>query len=237
MVGILPLQPDFHVLDVAAGTGHLGRAIAPRVRQVVAFDMTPKMLEEGRKETARVGLENISFEEGDAAVLPYNDNSFDMVVSRLAIHHFVEPEAQIKEMVRVCKPGHVVGIIDLLSPSDEELCGPYNLLERLRDPSHTRALTGEQLAKVMGKAGLVVNQADSRDIKVDFVRWVETTGTNQQTRAMIRSELEREIVGNGKTGMRAFIEDGQLKFIQVWSVIIGTKPSNKADQATTNSRA
>jgi SAM-dependent methyltransferase len=226
MVRNLPLQRDFRVLDVAAGTGHLSRAIAPYVQQVVALDMTPEMLEEGRKEAARGELANISFEQGDAAALPYGDDSFDMVVSRLAIHHFREPDIQIKEMVRVCKAGHVVGIIDLLSPSDGDLLEPYNRLERLRDPSHTVALTREQLAKAMEGAGLSISHADARDITVDFVRWVETTGTDQETRSAIRRELGREIAGNGRTGMRPFTEDDRLRFMQVWSVFISTKPPN-----------
>lgn len=225
VVGVLPLRRNFSVLDVAAGTAHLGRAIAPHVQQVVAFDMTPEMLAEGRQEAARSGLANISFEQGDAAFLPYGDDTFDMVVSRLALHHFKEPEIQVREMARVCKVGHVVGVIDLLSPSDESLVAPYNRLERLRDPSHTVALTGEQLVKTLERSGLHVSSADTRDIEVDFVRWVEMTGVDQQTQLAIRGELEREIAGDEKTGMRPFMTGKQLKIMQVWSVVICIKSS------------
>ena len=227
MVSILPLQTAFRVLDVAAGTAHLSRAIAPHVREVVAIDMTPEMLEEARKEIAKSGLHNVWLEEGDAQNLPYQDNSFDMVVSRLALHHFEEPEVQLGEMVRVCKPDHMVGIIDLVSPDDEALIECYNHLERLRDPSHTTALTRAQLINIMEGAGLSINQIDMRDITVDFQRWVEMTGTDKQTDATIRRELEQEIEGGKKTGMRPYREDGLLKFLQVWSVIIGMKSSNK----------
>ena len=82
----LPLQRDFRVLDVAAGTGHLSRAVAPHVREVVAIDITPEMLEIARKEIALSNLDNITIEEGNAAELPFEDNSFDMIVSRLALH-------------------------------------------------------------------------------------------------------------------------------------------------------
>ncbi len=226
MVDTLPLRAHFRVLDVATGTGHLSRAIAPHVRQVVAMDLTPEMLDEGRQEAARAGLDNILFEEGDAATLPYNDSFFNMVVSRLAIHHFQEPELQIREMVRVCKPDHTVGVIDLLSPSDEALIGPYNRLERLRDPSHTVALTKEQLTKRMEMSGLLVSGIDTRDISVGFERWVGMTGVDQPTIDVIKRELETDIAGGHTTGMRPYMKDGKLNFLQMWSVTVATKPPN-----------
>jgi ubiquinone/menaquinone biosynthesis C-methylase UbiE len=227
MVDILPLQPDYRVLDVAAGTGHLSRAIAPHVRQVVAIDMTAKMLEKAKEEAVKAGLVNILFEEGDAAALPYQDDSFDMVVSRLAMHHFEKPQLQLREMVRVCKPDHAVGIIDLLSPSDQSLIKSYNRLERMRDASHTLALTKEQLVNAMEASGLSILRFDSRDIDVDFGLWVEMTGTDPQTRNTISSELDKELKGGEKTGMRPFMQDGKLKFRHTWCVAIGIRLANK----------
>jgi len=225
MVSILPLQPKFRVLDVAAGTAHLSRAIAPHVREVVALDMTPEMLEEARRAIAQSGLHNIRLEEGDARRLPYPDGSFDMVVSRLALHHFEEPAIQLGEMVRVCKPEHAVGIIDLLSPEDDALVAGYNHLERLRDPSHTIALTYVQLIRMMEDTGLSITRTDRRDITVDFQRWVGMTRTDTQTIATMRKRLEQEVEGGPPTGMRPYREDGGLKFLQVWSVVVGVKCS------------
>lgn len=227
MVEILPLRSDFHVLDVAAGTGHLSRAIAPHVKQIVAIDLTPEMLERAREESHKSKLNNISFEEGDAASLRYQAATFDMVVSRLAIHHFEDPLIQLREMVRVCKSDHIVGVIDLLSPSEEHLIGPYNHLERLRDPSHTFALTKDQLINAMGMAGVVINRFDERDIEVDFERWVEMTDTDRRIVKTIRSELEQELRGGRQTGMRPYVKDGRLQFLQVWSVVMAVKSPNK----------
>src|SRR5919108_3988246 len=64
MVEQLDLQPHFHVLDVAAGTGHLSRALAPHVRRVVALDLTAEMLAEGRREAEQQGLTNLVLEQG-----------------------------------------------------------------------------------------------------------------------------------------------------------------------------
>jgi len=233
MVTMLPLRSDLRVLDVAAGTGHLGRAIAPLVREVIAIDITSEMLIKAREEAARADLSNIVFEEGDAASLPYEDASFDMVVSRLAVHHFEQPKVQLKEMARVCKSGHTVGIIDLLSPDDQSVNATYNRLEQLRDPSHTHALTKNQLVKTMGVSGIACQRIDARDIHVDFEQWITMTGANPQNKIAIRDELQEELRGGTRTGMRPYIKDGALKFIQTWCVAAGATASNKTDAAGT----
>ena len=70
MVEQLDLQPHFEVLDVAAGTGHLSRAMAPHVKRVVALDLTPEMLAQGQREAEQQGLTNVVFEPGEAEHLP-----------------------------------------------------------------------------------------------------------------------------------------------------------------------
>ena len=225
MVGMLPLQTEFQVLDVAAGTAHLSCAIAPHVRSVLAFDMTPEMLDEARNAIDRKGLQNVRCEEGDARDLPYHDDTFDLVVSRLSLHHFTTPQVQLDEIARVCKPAHMVGIIDLLSPDNEALREVYNHLERLRDPSHTTALTRAQVISSMEAAGLSMILTDTRDIPVDFRRWVTMTGTDSRTTATIQHALEKELDGGPSTGMRPYREHDALKFLQIWAVLVGMKPA------------
>ena len=225
IVEFLPLNKEFRVLDVAAGTGHLSRAIAPHVREVVAIDITPEMLDYARQEITTRNFDHISIEEGNAERLPHEADCFDLVVSRLAIHHFEEPMIQLREMVRVCKPNHRIGIIDLLSPEDERIAETYNSLERLRDPSHTMALTNEQMKKILAEVEIVVDKSETRDVEVDFQQWVKMTVTPPETLEVLKEELMNDIRDGAKTGMRPFMEDGALKFLQVWCAIIGTKIS------------
>ena len=222
-VGLLPLDKEFRVLDVAAGTGHLSRAIAPHVKSVAAIDLTPKMLAYAREEKERSRLINISIEEGKAENLPHGSGCFDLVVSRLAMHHFEKPMIQLREMVRVCKPHHWIGIIDLIAPENKRLAETYNRLERLRDPSHTFALSKNQMAKLLSDVGLVVEKFEVRDVEVDFQRWVQMTETSLETVEILEEELLKDISGTPKTGMRPFVKNGGLKFLQVWSVVTGMK--------------
>jgi len=222
-VDLLPLEKDLRVLDVAAGTGHLSRAIAPYVREVVALDITPKMLDYAREETARSNLANIFIEEGKAEVLPYKSDCFDLVVSRLAIHHFKKPIIQLREMVRVCKPAHRTGIIDLIAPENQRMAKTYNQLERLRDPSHIIALSEKQMTKILSDVGVEIEKFETRDVEVDFQRWVQMTGTKPETVEILKEGLMKDISGGSKTGMRPFQKSGDLKFLQVWAVVVGIK--------------
>src|SRR5919205_1499818 len=117
----LELEADDVVLDVAAGTGHVARSFAPRVRAVIAVDATPAMLERGWIEAKRAALRNVVFMQADATALPFVDGSFDVVVSRFAVHHFEDPTVQITEMKRVLRPGGRLAVADLISDPDPEI--------------------------------------------------------------------------------------------------------------------
>jgi ubiquinone/menaquinone biosynthesis C-methylase UbiE len=223
VVGCLNLKPDFVVLDVAAGTGHLGRAIAPRVQRVIAVDMTPEMLRQGISEAARAGITNIVFEQGRAETLRYPDDSFDMVVTRLSLHHFSDPHPAIREMVRVCRPGKQLGIMDMVSPEDTTLAAQYNRLEWLRDPSHTRCLTIAELRTALNDAGLTKVEMASRNIEVNLNSWMDLTGAGADVRQIVQEELTGELEGKQITGMRPFRKDGQLMFTQTWTTVVGVK--------------
>lgn len=100
---IKPSSSDF-VLDAAAGTCACGRYLAQFVKNVICLDITTAMLEIGKKEAFKTGIDNISFVNGNVDNMPFLDNSFDVVISRLAFHHFTDINMPFKEMARVLKP-------------------------------------------------------------------------------------------------------------------------------------
>lgn len=151
--------PDDAVLDVACGGGIVVCAFAPQVRHVTGIDMTPAMLDRARLLAAEKGLANISWDEGDVARLPYPDAAFTIVVTRFAIHHFPDPQAVFREMVRVCAPGGRVVVVDTYASPDPAKAAEFNRLEKLRDPSHMRCLTLAELERLFGAAGLAEPRA------------------------------------------------------------------------------
>lgn len=221
--GLAP-QAQWDVLDVATGTGHLGRALAPHVRRVEAVDLTDAMLAEGHAAAAAAGLGNIEFRQGNAAALPFPDGAFDLVCARLAIHHFADPPIQVAEMARVAAPGGRVALIDLVAPDDIALAESYNRLERMRDPSHVRALSPAGLCALFAGAGLDLISTDAREVEVDVGPWAAVTRTPPEVEAAIRAELGTEIDGGAATGMRPFVRDGRLHFRQTWMIAVAGKP-------------
>src|SRR4029077_2842521 len=96
--------PDDTVLDVACGGGIVVCAFAPHLRDATGIDVTPAMLERARALAAERGLANVTWQEGEVERLPYPDGAFTIVVTRFAMHHFLDPAAVFREMVRVCAP-------------------------------------------------------------------------------------------------------------------------------------
>lgn len=211
----LPLTEDDLVLDVAAGTGHVARRMAPKVRAVVAVDATEAMLEAGRIEAKRAALKNVVFMRADAAQLPFLDASFDIVVSRFAVHHFEDPRVQLSEMRRCLRMGGRLAIADLVSDPDPQVAEFQNHLERLRDPSHTRMLSLEKLADLLDSTDV-----EFRDVERTLGPWLEQTQTPPEARAEIREALEAELAGGRPTGFRPREIDGQLRFLHTAASII-----------------
>jgi ubiquinone/menaquinone biosynthesis C-methylase UbiE len=144
--------PDDTVLDVACGPGILACAFAKVARHVTGIDLTPAMLDRARALQSEQRLGNVTWQQGDVLPLPYADASFTLVVSRFAFHHLLDPGAVLAQMRRVCAPGGTVMVIDSAPAPDK--ADAFNAMERLRDPSHTRALPVVEHVALFAKAGL-----------------------------------------------------------------------------------
>jgi SAM-dependent methyltransferase len=126
---LLPLGPQLveaagigegqRVLDVASGTGNAAIPAAKTGADVVASDLTPELLEAGRSRAEAEGVE-LEWTEADAENLPFEDASFDVVMSSIGVMFAPHHQAAADEMARVCKPG---GTIGLLSWTPEGMIG------------------------------------------------------------------------------------------------------------------
>lgn len=99
------------VLDVAAGTGNAAIAAAGRGATVVASDLTPSLFEDGRARAREAGAE-LEWREADAEQLPFEDASFDVVMSCIGAMFAPRHERVADELVRVCRPGGTIAMIN-----------------------------------------------------------------------------------------------------------------------------
>ncbi len=116
MLGLL--DPDWVVGDLGCGTGDAAERLASVVREVVAIDREPSMLEACRR---RLGEhDNIRFVESDLMALPLPDASLDAAVIMLVLHHVADPVAVLAEVGRVLKPRGRVLVVDMVSHERDE---------------------------------------------------------------------------------------------------------------------
>ena len=98
------------VLDVAAGTGNAALPAAERGARVTASDLTPELLEQGRRRAEAQGLQ-LEWTEADAERLPFEDSSFDVVMSTIGVMFAPHHQDAADQLVRVCRPGGTIGLL------------------------------------------------------------------------------------------------------------------------------
>ena len=215
-------KAEDQILEVAAGTCVCGRALAPYCNHVTCLDLTPAMLETGRNEAEKQGITNITYVTGVAEELPFPDNSFDMVISRLAFHHFVNPQVIFAEQVRVLKKGGRLVMWDM-TPADLAQRQKIDRIETLRDPSHTREMSKEEMQKLYADTGLTLTLQEELEILVSLEGWMELTKTPEEVRNEIRTMMEKDLSREITTGFIPYRTEEGIFFHHHWVLNVGTK--------------
>jgi SAM-dependent methyltransferase len=125
------IRPGDRVLDVAAGSGNAAIPAARAGASVVASDLTPELLEAGRRRAAELGIAGpgasgpgaaepgaagagagLDWRQADAEDLPFADGEFDVVLSCLGVMFTPFHQASADELIRVCRPGGTIGLLN-----------------------------------------------------------------------------------------------------------------------------
>lgn len=217
-------QPErgWRVLDVATGAGHTAFAFAPHVAHVVATDLTPGMLERAEALARRRGLANVAFEVADAERLPFDDASFDLVVSRLGAHHFPDVARFLAEARRVLRPGGRLAIADNVVPEDADGAEAMNAFETLRDASHGRCLSMEGWRERVRAAGFELVHEEIVQKRLDFEWWAGRVGSSPETIERLRSMLSTA-PPSAAALLAPITFDGRLHFHLREGIFVGVK--------------
>jgi demethylmenaquinone methyltransferase / 2-methoxy-6-polyprenyl-1,4-benzoquinol methylase len=177
----VPPTGEGPLLDLCTGTGDLALAYAKRLNgggRVVGADFCHEMLAIGRAKADRAGHNGrVTFIEADAQQLPFPDNHFQIVCVAFGLRNVTDTDRGLREMVRVCRPGGRVAVLEFSMPRWQPFRGIYRWYFRRVLPKVGQALMrnqsaaysylpesvgefpdGEALAKRMRTAGL-------RDVK------------------------------------------------------------------------
>jgi ubiquinone/menaquinone biosynthesis C-methylase UbiE len=182
-------KPSDISLDVACGPGVLVCALAKQVREARGIDLTPAMLEQARRTQQAEGVKNVAWDQGDVSAMPYADVTFDIVTCRFAVHHFPDPLPVLREMRRVCRPGGRIVIAD--SAPAAAKADAFNAMEKLRDPSHTRALPVEKMTELFRRSGLPEPRVERTRLGLDLDEFLARSYPQEGDEARIRQMFER----------------------------------------------
>ena len=114
LVAMAGVSPDTHALDLACGTGDIAFSVASRGAEVVALDLTPRMLQLARAK--RTVGDRVRFVAGDMTSLPFADHSFDIVTTGYGLRNVPLLAGALREIKRVLKPGGVMLSLDFNRP-------------------------------------------------------------------------------------------------------------------------
>src|SRR5439155_13683822 len=139
-----------------------------------------------------------------------------------SFHHFPDPKAVLAEMVRTCLPGGRVVVADVFT-TDPEQAEAYNCMERLRDPSHVRALALEELTDLLDEAGLqdIKTQFYKHEFSLDQV--LKGSFSNPGDADRIR-QLFIEDLGVDRLGLGACRREEGVHFAYPIVMLVGHKP-------------
>ncbi len=157
------LHAGMTLLDCGCGPGTitagLAEAVAPGL--TIGVDLALEQIELAKTNAAHGGAANVRFEVQDVYALSYADETFDAVFAHALIGHLHDPEAALREMGRVLKPGGVIGVREpdfagfLLAPTDSLIDGAFDLYVRFRQDNGGDPYIGRRLREHVRRAGLV----------------------------------------------------------------------------------
>ena len=232
------------VLDVAGGPGEPSLTIAEIVGpggSVTCTDAVPEMVETARSEANRRGIKNIQFQQCSADLLPFPENSFDVVVSRLGAMFFPDSYAAMREMLRVAKPGGVLAFAVWHKSEVNPFC---YVVTKVMDqhvaptvpdpdaPSAFRFAEPGKLANVMRQAGAI--DVEERIVKFDMAApisplefWTmrsQTSDTLRQKLTQLSKDEQSQITREIEHAVQEFFPANQMRFPAQMIIATGKKP-------------
>ena len=166
ILGFIDVKKGMRILDLGTGSGYLSFPIAKNnpCCDVIGLDIVNSALEANRTRAVAEGIKNLSFVSYDGIDFPFDANTFDLVVTRYALHHFPDIEHSIGEVSRVLKSG---GMLFISDPCPNE-CDTERFVDdymRLKKDGHIKFYTRDEWADICRRQGLMVVESFNSSIR------------------------------------------------------------------------
>jgi SAM-dependent methyltransferase len=219
LVAFAALPPDALVLDAGCGPGLVAEALLAAGHRVRGVDLSPEMVRRAQARCARFGA-RAHFEVGSVLALP-EAAPFDAAMSRLVVHHVVDPSAFVAAQAARVRPGGVVVVCDHAGDPDPVLAWWHQQIERARDRTHTRSLTPGELLDLLVRAGLRDLAATEEGFLLDFDEWFDR-GTPAWPKDEVRAAI---LAGTARCFEPMLRDDGGISIRNVRVTVRGTVPA------------
>jgi SAM-dependent methyltransferase len=211
------------VLDAGCGPGLVSAALLAAGFRVVGVDLSREMVERARNRCAPFGARAsfLQLSVFDRRLDPLGP--FDAALSRYVLHHVVDPTAFVARQVELLRPGAVLVVSDHLTDPHPERARHHEVIERARDHTHTRSLTGGDIVDLFAGAGLVEIRLTEEAYAMDFDEWFDR-GSPIDSKENVRAAL---VSGPRIRGFAATLPpDGTTRIDGIRAVVRGLKPAD-----------
>jgi ubiquinone/menaquinone biosynthesis C-methylase UbiE len=215
MAALVAACPGQRVLDLACGPGIVAEVVAPFASELVGVDLTPAMVRLAEQRFTDSGLTNGRFLVAQAEQLPFADDSFAVVVTRLSLHHFPDVQQVLAELRRVMAAHGTLIVADVISVEDPGAADLHNALEQLRDPSHVRMLSRTTFLNELEKAGFSIQSEESWEQQRSFGEWAQIVADPSRTAPLLQV-MKSLVSGRQQAGINLREVSGEVHFTHTW---------------------
>lgn len=224
LVNLTAPRGDERALDLACGPGTFTRAFAPRVKFILGLDLTPAILAQAQNAAAKENIANVAFALGDATRIPLPEWSLDLAVCAYSLHHFPDPEAALRELVRVVTPGGFVSLVDIVAPEEPPRAAANNEIERARDSSHMTTLRQSDLRHLLKASGLRLRGWQVTERLRGFDEWMQVAGWKrgdpafEETKRRMEAAMPRDL-----SGFKARLVASEMEWVQTSAFLVAER--------------
>jgi ubiquinone/menaquinone biosynthesis C-methylase UbiE len=168
------------------------------------------------------GFFNVHYVIGQAEYLPFKEAAFNVIVTRLTIHHFADPGVVCSDMARITRSKGRLIVADIVSLENADESELHNALEKLRDPSHVSMISGIAMKDLVETTGLKIIQEDQWTMRREFEEWMQIV--NSRARAELLYIVMSSFAKAGiETGIDIKFNGRTVYFKHHWILLLAEK--------------